>query len=159
MKRFNNIYPLLIIGLLTAVSCRQEELDDALQKTGYLVVGVSQGLDDIIEIKSGSDEIVYHLDVYDSEGNVDFSTDDHRLVSEQDPIELLMGKYTVVASHGQAGTGFNIPCFAGENSVRVYAEKPSSVDILCKMSKVKVSALFPQDEEFNNMFPFCEFSV
>lgn len=122
-------------------------------------MGVSKELGDMIEVKSGSEEIVYKLEVYDSEGNVDFTTDDHRTVSAEEPIELLMGKYTVVASCGDSGTGFNLPYFYGDNSVRIYAEKSSSVEILCKMTKVMVSAKFPEDSEFSSMFPICEFTV
>ena len=127
-------------------------------------MSLSQNLKDIIEVKSeseetDSEEIIYKLDIYDSEGNLDFTTDDHTSVSDDAPIELLMGKYDVVASHGQLGTGFNIPCYSGSNQVRIYAEKSSSVEILCQMSKIKVSVKFPQDAEFSSMFPFCEFSV
>ena len=163
MNKFK-IYSLLLTGLLAAAACRQSELDGDIQKTGYLTVSLSQDLKDIIEVKSESeetesDEIIYKLDVYDSDGNLDFTTDDHTSVSDEDPIELLMGKYDVVASHGQPGTGFNIPSYTGSNQVRIYADKSSSVDILCKMSKVKVSVKFPQDAEFSKMFPFCEFSL
>ncbi|MBR5499272.1 MAG: PCMD domain-containing protein [Bacteroidales bacterium] len=163
MNRFK-IYSLLLTGLLAAASCRPSELDGDIQKKGYLTVSLSQDLKDIIEVKSDSEEsdteeIIYRLDVYDSDGNLDFTTDDHTSVSEEEPIELLMGKYDVVASHGQAGTGFNVPCYSGTNQVRIYAEKSSSVDILCKMSKVKVSVNFPQDAEFAKMFPLCEFSL
>ena len=55
-------------------------------------------------MKSGSDDIIYRIEVFDSEGNCDFTTDNHNSVSPQNPIELLMGKYTVVASYGQGGT-------------------------------------------------------
>ena len=158
MKRFR-IYSFILLGLLTAASCRQTELEGDIQKTGYLSVGVSQDLKDIIEVKSASEEVVYRIDVYDTEGNLDATVDDHRSVSEDNPIELLMGKYNVVASSGDSSTGFNLPYYSGENSVRIYAEKSSSVDILCSMSKVMVSAKFPQDSDFNTMFPMCEFTV
>ena len=157
MKRIST-YSFILLGLLAAASCRQTELEGDTQQVGYLTVGVSNELEDVIEMKSDSDEIIYKLEVFDADGNLDFTTDDHRLVSG-DPIELLMGKYSVVASNGQPGTGFNNPYYSGENSVRIYAEKSSSVEILCKMSKVKVSAKFPQESEFTSLFPFCEFSV
>ena len=153
------IYSFILLGILTAASCSQAEVDGDVHKTGYLTVNLSEDLKDIVQVKSSSDEIIYKLDVYDSEGNLDFTTDDHTSVSEADPIELLMGKYDVVATYGVSGTAFNLPCISGSNSVRIYADKPASVDILCKMSKVKVSAKFPQEAEFNTMFPMCEFTV
>ena len=158
MKRLS-IYSFILLGILSAASCRQAELIDDVQKTGYLSVGVSQELQDVIEVKSSSDEIVYKLDVYDADGNLDFTTDDHRTVSPEEPIELLMGKYTVFASCGESGTGFNLPYYSGDNSVRIYADKASSVEITCIMSKVMVSAKFPEDSEFSEMFPMCEFTV
>lgn len=157
MKRIN-LYICILSGLIAA-ACSQQELEEQPQQTGYLTVGVSQELKDVIQMKSGSDDIIYSLAVYDAENNLDFSTDDHTQVTQENPIKLLMGKYTVAASHGVPGTAFNTPYIYGENSVRIYAEKSASVDILCRMGKVKVSALFPQDADFNAKFPFCEFTL
>ena len=141
------------------VSCEKKELEEQDQHVGYLTVGVSQELKDIVTVKSGDEDVIYELDVYDAENNLDYHTDDHTEVSEANPIELLMGKYTVKATYGEMGTAFNSPRFGGENSVRIYAEKPASVNILCKMAKVKVSASFPDNADFDTMFPLCEFTV
>lgn len=157
MKRLS-IYMGLLFSLLT-VSCAQSELEEQPQQIGYLTVGVSQELKDVIEMKSSSDEVIYRLDVYDADNNLDFTTDNHKEVSAENPIELYMGKYSVQASYGEPGTAFNQPYIHGENSVRIYAEKAASVDVVCKMAKVKVSAQFPQEQEFMTMFPLCEFSV
>ena len=147
-----------VLSLSALTSCHQEDiLGDG--QYGYLTVGLSDDLDDIIQMKSSSETVVYRLDVYDSDGNLDASVEDHTTVSEENPIELLMGKYTVKATHGEEGTGFNNPAYGGENSVRIYAEKPSSVDILCKMKKVKFSVHFPEDEEFKDKFPLYEVAV
>ena len=147
-----------VLSLSALTSCHQEDiLGDG--QYGYLTVGLSDDLDDIIQMKSSSETVVYRLDVYDSDGNLDTSVEDHTTVSEENPIELLMGKYTVKATHGEEGTGFNNPAYGGENSVRIYAEKPASVDILCKMKKVKFSVHFPEDEEFKDKFSLYEVAV
>ena len=126
---------------------------------GYLTVGLSQELSDIVVVKSDSDEIIYSLDVYDSEGNVDFHTDDHTSVSEESPIELLMGKYDVVALYGEDGTAFNKPAYGGQNSVRIYPDRSTSVDIQSTMKKVMVTVSFPEDQNFVNAFTSYEFMV
>lgn len=126
---------------------------------GYLTVGLSQELSDIVVVKSDSDEIIYSLDVYDSEGKVDFHTDDHTSVSEESPIELLMGKYDVVALYGEDGTAFNKPAYGGQNSVRIYPDRSTSVDIQSTMKKVMVSVSFPEDLNFVNAFTSYEFMV
>lgn len=147
----------LISLLMLFVSCSEEISGDGLY--GYLNVGVSDELGDIVQIKSSSEEIVYKLDIYDSEDNLQESIPDHTTVSAENPIALLMGKYTVKAIHGEEGTGFNNPAYGGENSVRIFAEKPASVDILCKMKKVKFSVHFPEDESFRNQFALYEVMV
>ena len=148
-----------IISLLCAVICScTQEINDSGQ-VGYLTVGLSHELSDIVVVKSDTDEIIYSLDVYDSEGDVAFHTDDHTQVSEDSPIELLMGKYEVVASYGEDGTAFNKPAYGGDNSVRIYPERPAYVDILSTMKKVMVTVSFPKDQAFIDAFTSYEFRV
>lgn len=152
------IHTAVVLSLFSLFSCNSEDiLGDG--QCGYLTVGISDELGDIVQIKSSSDEIVYKLDIYDSEDNLQKSIPDHTTVSAENPIELLMGKYTVKAIHGEEGTGFNNPAYGGENSVRIFAEKPASVDILCKMKKVKFSVHFPEEESFKNQFDLYEVMV
>lgn len=154
MKRY--IY-ILIAGLALA-SCARNEIDEPQEQHGYLTVGISRDVSADVQVKSESeDEYVYRLEVIDSKGNVDFSADDHRTVT--DPIELLMDKYTVTASNGDPQTCFNQSYMYGENSVRVYAESESSVSIVCKMRKIKFSVHFPEDDEFKAMFRNYELEV
>lgn len=155
MKRF--FYILIAAGLAFA-SCARTEIEPQDQH-GYLTVGISRDVSADVQVKSSSEEeeIVYRLEVIDSKGNVDYSADDHRTVT--DPIELLMDKYTVTASNGEPLTCFNGAYWYGENSVRVYAESQASVSIACKMRKVKFSVHFPEDEEFKTMFRNYELEV
>lgn len=139
----------LFLGLMLC-ACSQSELQESGQY-GYLTVGLTDGIEADVQVKAGTDDIVYRLEVKDSEGNVDFSADDHNAVIGS-PIELLMDRYTVTAANGEPQTGFNIPYWYGENTVRVYAEKNSTVEVTCKLQKVKFSVHFPEDEEFNTKF-------
>lgn len=156
MKRYL-INCMLLLAIVTT-ACTESVLQEN-DRYGYLTVGVSDELGDIVQMKSSSDEIVYRLEIYDAENNLEKTIDDHNDVSEESPIELLMGRYTVKAIHGKEGTGFNNPCYGGENSVRIFADQPASVDIKCKMKKVKFSVHFPEDESFADKFSLYELIV
>lgn len=138
-------------------SCADEIVETG--EYGYLTVGLSDELKDAVQMKSGTEDRIYRLDIYDSEGNCDVTIEDHTTVSEQNPVQLLMDKYEVVATSGEEGTAFNSPCFGGAGSVRVYPEKASSVDITCKLRKVMFSVHFPEDAEFSEMFSLYELAV
>ncbi len=152
---------LLYILFLTGVfnSCVDDGLSGS-ETFGYLTIGVSGQNDDEIQMKSEeTEERVYRLDIYDSKGNLDVTIDDHRTVSSENPVALLMDKYEVVATCGVEGTAFNSPCYGGSNSVRIYAEKSSSVEINAKMNKVMFSVHFPEDVEFGEKFSLYELAV
>ena len=154
MKRY--IYSLLIV--CSVISCAQKEIDQQGQY-GYLTVGISEEKKPEIQVRSGSEEeeIIYQLDVIDSNGNVDFTTDNHTTVSG--PIELLMDNYTVAASNGVKETCFNTPYWYGDKTVRILAERNASVSLTCTMKKVKFSVHFPEDDEFKSMFKSYEVEV
>lgn len=151
----------LIVASLAVISCAHSEVDPD-HGYGYLTIGVAEEVSADVQVKSGDEdetvqEIVYGLDVKDSNGNVDYHVDDHRSISG--PIELLMDKYTVSASNGRPETSFNTPYWYGENSVNVYAERSARVTVTCKMKKVKFSVHFPEDEEFKSKFKSYELEV
>lgn len=147
-KNIARISAAAVSGVLL-LSCVRET--EELTGTGYLTIGVTDAVEADIQVKSGTEDLIYRLEVIDSDGNVDFETDDHNSVVGT-PIELLMGKYNVAASNGEPQTGFNLPYWYGENSVRIYADKDAAVEITCRMQKVKFSVHFPEDEEFASKF-------
>ena len=157
MNRFI-ILTTLVFGAILC-SCNRNELAEGGQY-GYLTVGVSDNPDLDVQVKSetADGEIVYKVEVIDENKNVDFTTDDHRTLEGQ-PVKLLMGKYDVKASNGSEETAFNVPYWAGENSVRIYADKDASVKINCTMKKVKFSVAFPEDDEFKSKFSSYELKV
>ena len=149
-------YTFLLLGVVT--SCNLGEIQE--DGYGYLSVGVAGELEGIVQMKSDDvQEKVYRLEVYDSDGIMDASIDDHRTVTAENPIRLLMDKYEVVAISGERGTAFNSPCYSGSNSVRVLAEQAASVDITARMGKVKFSVAFPEDDEFKAKFSLYELAV
>lgn len=162
MRKF--LYRILLILLsISAVSCTQKGEGEY----GYLTISVSDEIDADITVKSDSEgeggepqqEVIYSIKVVDSEGNVDAEVADHRTITENTPVSLLMGRYDVIASNGEEGSGFNSPRWGGENSVRIWAAQSASIDITCTMKKVMFSVSFPEDEEFKSKFPSYSLSV
>lgn len=152
-------YAGLMILALSALSCTDSRVSGD-RRYGYLTVGVSDELDDLVHLKSEEEEdIVYRLDLYYSDDVLAKTIEDHRTVTEEEPIELLMDKYRVTATSGEDGTAFNSPKYFGENTVRVLAETHSNVDINCKLGKIKFSVKFPEDDDFSSKFPSYELAV
>ena len=157
MKRIFK-YPLALFLAMSALSCVEDI--EVGEQYGYLSIGVSDELGDIVEMKSEEvEEKVYKLSIVDSEGNLDAFVEDHRTISQENPVQLLMDKYEVTAICGEAGTAFNSPCYSGSSSVRVYPERAASVNIVAKMGKVKFSVHFPEDESFKSKFSLYELAV
>ena len=104
-------------------------------------------------------EKVYKVSIVDSKGNLDAYIEDHRTISQASPVQLLMDKYEVSAIYGEVGTAFNSPCYSGKTSVRVYPGRSASANITAKMSKVKFSVHFPEDDDFKSKFSLYELSV
>lgn len=144
-------YAGLAAMMFSALSCMDSRVDK-MERYGYLTVGLTDDAEDLVQLKGDSDEKVYRLDLYYSDGVLAETVDDHRQVTEESPIELMMDKYRVVATNGEDGSAFNKPKYSGENTVRVYPDKHSSVDINCKLGKVKLSVSFPEDDDFNSKF-------
>ena len=111
-------YPFALFLAMSALSCVEDI--EVGEQYGYLSIGVSDELGDIVEMKSEEvEEKVYKLSIVDSEGNLDAFIEDHRTISQENPVQLLMDKYEVTAIYGEAGTAFNSPCYSGSSSVRV----------------------------------------
>ena len=155
-NRFIILANLLVCALLC--SCNRSELPDEHQY-GYLTVGVSDDPDIDVQVKSGTDEeLAYKIEIIDENGTVDYAVDDHRTIAGTH-IELLMGKYTVKALNGTEASAFNIPFWGGESSVRIYAERETSVKVNCVLKNIKFSVSFPEDQDFKSKFSLYELKV
>ena len=142
----------MILSLSIMSSCNHEDVWDDGQY-GFLTIGLSDTPDVEMQVKSDESEefINYRLDIIDSKGNIDHHFEDHtQIIGEKLP--LRMDKYNIVASNGEPQTGFNLPYWYGENSVRVYPGKDASVELVCKMQKVIFNVAFPTEEEFTSKF-------
>ena len=151
---------IIILFLFHVFICACNVIEDS-EEYGYLKISVTDGFDVNVQVKSdeagtpedaeSEETVIYSLDIIDSKGNVDFHEDDHTRIIEED-LKLMMDKYTVVASNGKPESGFNLPYWHGENSVRIYPGKNASVELVCTMQKVIFSVSFPTEEEFTSKF-------
>ena len=157
MNVIKRICLLIACGVLL-MSCAQSGMqDDGLY--GYLTLDVTDDLKDLVQMKSSSSgQLVYRVDIYDSDEVLVKSFADHNEAMAQ-PIPLLMDRYKVHAINGEYKTAFNAPCFDDQENVRVYPEKPASVDLVCNLSQVKFSVHFPEDDDFKNSFSKYELIV
>ena len=80
MNRINT-YLISFISCVLLAACANGSLEES-ESYGYLTVGVSDELKDIVQMKSDSDERIYRLDIYDSKGNLDETIDNHNTVSD-----------------------------------------------------------------------------
>ena len=145
----------MMLSLSVLVSCNHGDVLEEGQ-CGYLSVDLYDAPDVEMQVKSEeseaeAEEIIYHIEVIDSKGNTDYECDDHnQIIGEKIP--LMMDKYTVAASNGLPQSGFNLPYWYGENSIRIYPGKDASVEVTCRMQKVIFSVSFPTEEEFTSKF-------
>lgn len=150
---------IFLVSMITLISSCNNEISES-QQFGYLTLGIQDNLDDIVEMKSEDvEEKVYKVSIVDSKGNLDAYIEDHRTISQENPVQLLMDKYEVSALYGVAGTAFNSPSYSGKTSVRVYPGRSASANITAKMSKVKFSVHFPEDDNFKAQFSLYELAV
>ena len=134
--------------LLLAVSCTRSLQEDG---TGYLSVSLER--DDELILKAAqapSDDMVFSLSVYRGAELVT-TVDDYRTLLTQ-PLELLSGKYRVVASSGtDAEASIESPYYEGSAEVTVPVAKTVSAQIVCTLANVKVTAAF--DDAIKAAFP------
>ncbi|MGN0188270.1 MAG: DUF4493 domain-containing protein [Candidatus Cryptobacteroides sp.] len=140
--------------LLLAVSCNRALPEGG---TGYLSVSLER--DDELILKAAetpSDDMVFSLSVYRGSELVT-TVDDYRTLLSQ-PLELVSGKYRVVASSGtDAQAAIESPYYEGYADVTVPVSQTVSADIVCTLANVKVTASF--DDAVKDAFPEYKVTV
>ena len=134
--------------LFLAVSCTRSLQEEG---TGYLSVSLER--DDELILKAAqapSDDMTFSLSVYRGAELVT-TVEDYRTLQTQ-PLELLSGKYRVVASSGtDAEAAIESPYYEGSVEVTVPVNKTVSAQIVCTLANVKVTAAF--DDAIKDAFP------
>lgn len=141
LKYINTVF--VLISLLALASCEKEA--DSLD-SGYLTLAISSD-ESLIEIGTKADtDPIYKIQVVNASG-VTVATYDNHHDLETNPLKLVAGKYTVKASTGEDGgeAAFEMPVYTGEAEVDVKAGQSNSVEVVCKLSQVKVTVTCNQE--------------
>ena len=141
-----------------AVSCNQELIHD--RGYGYLGIGLVNDESETLISKSasGTEDLVFSVDVLNPSGQSVAEIDDHRTVTADNPLKLPIGTYGIVASNGvNADAAFENPYYEGRTDIRILPERLNSVTVDCKLANTIFSVEFP--EEFADNFDVYEVSV
>lgn len=145
MKKFISYIMMVICSAVLSVSCNQEVIQD--NSYGYLGVSIDSDLSEEVLTKAGTDELVFSLDVLNASGEKVEGRDDHRTITEEDPIKLQIGSYSVAAKSGQnLNAAFDNPYYEGKSgSFKINPNRTTSVSLTCTLANTIVSVEFPGD--------------
>lgn len=139
MKRY--ITGLMAMLVCTFLSC-QREIEDGY---GYLSLQVGRDLSEEIIVKA-SEPVTepYIIEIHNSAGLVE-KIEDHTLLSESSPLELLIGTYTVKAMNREFANASFEEYFAAEKTVKIHPDKTTVYNLVCTRADVRFSVEFPAD--------------
>lgn len=144
MSRFIKGILAVVLLAAAAVSCQREEVQQ--EQTGYLYIDLQQDFTvDPVFKSEAAEDITFAVTVYDWNGEVVASYDDHREIAAQ-PLELRAGPYTVTASSASAGAAaFDAPFYSGQAKVEVKQNTLTAATITVSLANVKVTASFSEE--------------
>ena len=130
--------------MLSMLSC--ERVDIGHEQKGYLSFSLQQDFTEDIVFKSeAEDEMIFTVTIYDSEGQVVATYDDHREL-DAEPLELLVGTYKLTASSAPVGAAaFDAPFYYGEIETVIKSNTMSTVTMTAYLANVKVTASFAEE--------------
>lgn len=150
-------YILIVIALsLTTVSCKKGI--DA-EGYGFLCVDVLNDRTEELVVKSSAPVTEpYIIEVYDESGSLVAREEDHTRLTADNPMELLMGTYTVKAMNlDMPDASFDTDYFAGEKKISIKPEELNEFSMTCRRQDCRFSVSFPDD--FADMFKVYEVTV
>lgn len=144
--------------MFVSAACNDVVFDELLGETGYL--GVNIGVDDEVATKAivdPAENMTFRIEVYKGLELV-YETDDHRELTQSDPLELKVGKYKVKAIHGDNSAGFSAPYYVGETEVQITTDDLTTIDITCALANVLVTVDFEDSikDNFNSYSVYVE---
>ena len=140
LRKLTAISAVLLL-MLSMFSC--ERVDIGQEQKGYLSFSLQQDFTEDIVFKSETeDEMIFAVTIYDSEGQVVATYDDHRELDAA-PLELLVGTYKLTASSAPVGAAaFDAPFYYGEIETVIKSNTMSTVTMTACLANVKVTASF-----------------
>ena len=140
MNRSIKYIILTVLAVLSVFSCSREERGlSAARGEGLLSVDIGNAPDMTVITKTGEQEMIFRIEVINSEGVTVATVDDHTTLAGE-PLSLHVGHYTVRASHGKdVDAAFDEPFYAGETEVDIVEGETATAAITCALDRVKVS--------------------
>ena len=143
LRKLSAISAVLLLAL-SLFSC--ERVDIGQEQTGYLSFSLKQDFTEDVVFKSeAAEEMIFAVTIYDSEGQVVATYDDHRELDGA-PLELLVGVYKLTASSAPVGAAaFDAPFYYGEIETVIKSNTMSTVTMTAYLANVKVTASFADE--------------
>ena len=143
LRKLSAISAVLLLAL-SLFSC--ERVDIGQEQTGYLSFSLKQDFTEDVVFKSeAAEEMIFAVTIYDSEGQVVATYDDHRKLDGA-PLELLVGVYKLTASSAPVGAAaFDAPFYYGEIETVIKSNTMSTVTMTAYLANVKVTASFADE--------------
>lgn len=142
MKRYITNILTAVSLLCLAVACNDVILSEHVGETGYL--SVSLGMDDEVLTKAQTPpkaDMAFKLEVKGTKKDTVIA--DHRTVTQDKPIELPVGRYTLAATYGTPeAIGFNKPYYKGEVQTTITTDDLVKTNVVCKLANVMVTVEF-----------------
>ena len=146
MKKHITYIVAVIVSVISAGSCRQVSVEEAVQ-TGYLYVSLDRDdSEDLVFKSSPAGDIAFSLKVYNLLDQLVATVPDYRELAAK-PLQLNVGEYTVVASSAEASASaaFDAPFYSGSANFNVLPDQVSNIDIVCSLANVKVTTVFSEE--------------
>jgi len=139
------LFPLF--ALLT--SCVEQQMQ--MKEDGYVDIEVIQDLSvDIVPVtKAEGEGLPVALKIVDSQGNVDYESEDFTKVNHA--IRLETGRYTATASAGTESSAqvSDLPFYSGSVAFEVMPNAVSTVELVCRLTTIKVTAVVADEIRSN----------
>lgn len=147
-----NIFNILIAvsAFFSLAACNNVVFNEESYDIGYL--SLSLGMDEDVATKalvSPSQDMAFKIEIYKGDKLVT-EVQDHRIVNQDEPISLTIGKYKVKAIYGDNVAGFDKPYYLGETDVTIVTDEVVDAEIVCSLANVKVTVDF--DKSIKNNF-------
>ncbi len=144
MKKYISYIMMVAIALWTFSACNEEMIQNT--SYGYLGVSLDNDLSEDLVTKADADELVFSVDVLNASGVTVASVDDHRTITSANPLELVVGRYTVKAKNGEnLNAALENPYYEGRvDDVKISPQRTTSVDLVCSLANTIFSVEFDQ---------------
>ena len=131
--------------VLFSAACTQVSIEEG-NGQGYLYVNLERDDSEDLVFKASAEDYTFSLKIYNELSQLVATVDDAESLKEE-PLNLNVGKYTVVASTAEnsAAAAFDSPFYSGSAEFEVRPDEVSNVDVTCTLANVKVTAKFSDE--------------